>query len=172
MIIDLNALPAGGRRFAGTLALDLGSLSGGEPLGRRAVTFGLWAILDGDDLYVRGWASSRVVTKCSRCLRPTPLGLQREFEVVYRPARYRPTDDERELDADDLDIDYYRGDTIDLTPLLTEQIILALPMKPLCRDDCEGLCAQCGTDLNESSCDCEPPVDPRLAALQALRDRL
>ncbi|MEG1834808.1 MAG: DUF177 domain-containing protein [Oscillospiraceae bacterium] len=57
-----------------------------------------------------------------------------------------------------------------LDDLLREDILLVLPTKVLCREDCKGLCPYCGTDLNQKKCDCEKPIDPRLAALKQLLD--
>jgi uncharacterized protein len=80
------------------------------------------------------------------------------------------TEDEREVAEEDLDTSYYRDDQIDLNELLREQFYLALPMKPLCRDDCAGLCSQCGTNLNIGTCQCSSQwEDPRLAPLKELK---
>ena len=87
----------------------------------------------------------------------------------YLPASEMSTEEEREVPDEDLETSYYRDDRIDLNELLREQFYLALPMKPLCLDDCRGLCAQCGTNLNTGSCDCAPVwEDPRLAPLKNL----
>ena len=76
-------------------------------------------------------------------------------------------DGEREVEEEDLETSYYRDDQIDLNELLREQFYLALPMKPLCREDCTGLCPQCGTNLNTGTCACAPQwEDPRLAPLR------
>jgi uncharacterized protein len=73
------------------------------------------------------------------------------------------------MQDEDVDISYYRDDRIDLNELLREQFYLALPMKPLCRDDCKGLCPQCGTNLNTGACSCATQwEDPRLAPLKGL----
>ena len=70
----------------------------------------------------------------------------------------------------DLETSYYSEDQIDLNELMREQFYLALPMKPLCRDECKGLCAVCGKNLNRETCDCKREWDdPRMAALRALR---
>jgi uncharacterized protein len=80
------------------------------------------------------------------------------------------TEQERELQDEDVETSYYRDDQIDLNELMREQFYLALPMKPLCQEDCQGLCAQCGTNLNTGTCECHPEwVDPRLAALKELK---
>lgn len=71
-----------------------------------------------------------------------------------------------ELADDDLDVYGYDGEEIDLTPLFRDQVVLAVPFAPLCREDCKGLCPQCGADRNLEPCNCKPPVDPRWAALQ------
>jgi uncharacterized protein len=74
-----------------------------------------------------------------------------------------------ELGEDDLDVFPYSGDAVDLEPLVREQFVLAVPFAPLCKEDCLGLCPQCGADRNVAPCACEKPVDPRFAALQGLK---
>jgi uncharacterized protein len=71
----------------------------------------------------------------------------------------------------DADEDFYpiTDDTIDLGPLVRDAIVLELPMAPLCRDDCAGLCPECGANRNEGDCSCVAPRDPRWANLDALR---
>jgi uncharacterized protein len=73
--------------------------------------------------------------------------------------------------ADQADEEAYgfEGDLVDLGPMIREAVVLELPLAPLCREDCRGLCVQCGQDLNEALCACEAPVDPRWASLEALR---
>jgi uncharacterized protein len=91
------------------------------------------------------------------------------LDVRYLPASELSADDEREVAAEDVDIGYYRDDQIDLIELLREQFYLALPMKPLCREDCRGLCPQCGVNRNTGTCECAPGWDdPRLAPLKGL----
>jgi uncharacterized protein len=95
-----------------------------------------------------------------------------DFDQRYLPASEASTEAEREVEDDDLETSYYRDDEIDLNELLREQFYLALPMKPLCREECRGLCPQCGTNLNTGSCDCAPEwVDPRLAALKNVKTK-
>ncbi len=66
-----------------------------------------------------------------------------------------------------------QGETLETDPLLLEQLQLNVPMKPLCRPDCQGLCPTCGADRNEDACSCEErSADPRWAALAALKSRL
>jgi uncharacterized protein len=95
-----------------------------------------------------------------------------EFDLRYQPHALNAGEGEREIEEDDLTTAFYENDEIDLGQLMREQFYLALPMKPLCREDCKGLCAQCGTNLNTGTCDCSPVwEDPRLAALKNLGTR-
>src|SRR5215213_1677197 len=75
-----------------------------------------------------------------------------------------------ELQAEDLILSAYEGDAVDLDELVREQILLALPSRHLCREDCKGLCQKCGANLNDAPCSCEQgEVDPRWAALADLK---
>jgi uncharacterized protein len=106
---------------------------------------------------------------CSRCLEPFRMPVDTSFDLRFLPASEISAEEEREVQDDDLDTSYYRDDQIDLNELLREQVYLALPMKPLCRDDCKGLCPQCGTNWNTGTCTCTTEwEDPRLAALKGL----
>ena len=74
------------------------------------------------------------------------------------------------LQAEELEISYYQGDFIDLTPIICEQIILQIPIKPLCSEECKGLCPHCGINMNVASCSCHLEfVDPRLAVLKNIK---
>ena len=93
-----------------------------------------------------------------------------EFDQRYLPSSEASEGAETEVEEDDLETSYYADDQIDLNEMMREQFYLALPMKPLCREDCKGLCPQCGTNLNTGTCDCAPVwEDPRLAALKQLK---
>jgi uncharacterized protein len=106
---------------------------------------------------------------CSRCLEPFRLPVDSSFDIRYLPASEMATEEERELQDEDVETSYYRDDRIDLNEVLREQFYLALPMKPLCVEDCRGLCSQCGTNLNSGACECAPVwEDPRLAPLKSL----
>ena len=124
---------------------------------------------DKDRFRLVGTVAAEIELPCSRCLEPFRLPIAASFDVRYLPASAASGDVEREVDDEDLETSYYRNDEIDLNELLREQFYLALPMKPLCGEDCRGLCAQCGTNLNTDTCDCAPVWgDPRLAALKSL----
>lgn len=119
-----------------------------------------------------GSVTTTLELSCSRCLEPFPLPIASRFDLRYWPMSDAASDPESEIGRDDLETSYYRDDQIDLSEMMREQFYLALPMKPLCRDECRGLCAQCGTNLNTGRCACAPVwEDPRLAALKALQTR-
>jgi uncharacterized protein len=122
----------------------------------------------GQELFFRGTITGRVIGHCARCLEDYAFDLAKEFSVVLVPKE--PLPDEVELDEDDLELSYYDADAIDLSPLVREQIILALPTRPLCRESCKGLCPHCGINLNLQSCGCTASTgDPRLAVLRNLK---
>ena len=85
---------------------------------------------------------------CSRCLEPFTWPVDAAFDLRYQPRTTNTGEGEREVEEDDLTTAFYENDEIDLGQLMREQFYLSLPMKPLCRDDCKGLCPQCGTNLN------------------------
>jgi uncharacterized protein len=121
---------------------------------------------------LEGTAKTELELPCSRCLEPFRMPVDESFDLRYLPASDMSKDDEREVQDADLETSYYRDDQIDLNELLREQFYLALPMKPLCREDCQGLCPQCGTNLNAGTCDCASEwIDPRLAALKNIKTR-
>ena len=124
---------------------------------------------DKDKFRLVGTVVTELELPCSRCLEPFRLPVAAPFDLRYLPASEVSADGEREVDAEDLETSYYENDAIDLNELMREQFYLALPMKPLCQDDCRGLCPQCGTNLNTGTCNCAPVwEDPRLAALKNL----
>ena len=127
---------------------------------------------DHERFRLEGTVRAELELPCSRCLEPFRMPVDATFSLRYLPASAmtNANDQEREVEAEDLETSYYHDDQIDLNELLREQFYLALPMKPLCREDCKGLCPQCGTNLNTGSCDCAAAwEDPRLAPLKQLK---
>ena len=125
---------------------------------------------DKDKFHLVGRVKTTLEMPCSRCLEPFTVGVDAPFDLRYQPHAEHRGVSEREVEADDLDTAFYSNDEIDLGQLMEEQFYLALPMKPLCKDDCNGLCPNCGTNLNKATCDCHTTwEDPRLAALRSLK---
>jgi uncharacterized protein len=110
--------------------------------------------------------------ECSRCLASYPFREDETFSLVLYPRRPVP-EGEVELAADDLDALFYDDPVVPLAPIAEERVQMALPMKPLCRPDCKGLCAECGKDLNQGPCGCaHASVDRRWEALRALKEKV
>jgi uncharacterized protein len=127
---------------------------------------------DKDKFRLVGRVRTELELTCSRCIETYRFPIDAEFDQRYLPSSAASSEAESEVEEDDLETSYYTDDEIDLSQLMREQFYLALPMKPLCREDCKGLCAQCGTNLNTGTCDCAPVwEDPRLAALKAIRGK-
>jgi len=125
-------------------------------------------VRSGDDLLFSGTLNSELVGRCGRCLEEYSLSLTREFARVLSPDR--SLDREQELTVDELSARFYHEEEVNLSALVHEETLLALPSRPLCREDCRGLCSQCGINLNVESCECRQEwKDPRLTALSNLR---
>jgi uncharacterized protein len=126
----------------------------------RPIHVRLHATLAGETVLIDGAAESEVRMPCSRCLEPFDMKIETDFSstaVPEIPSMIDPTAaDDIELTADDMDVIAYSGDSIDLRDEIAQQIIMALPFKPLCKDACKGLCNRCGVNLNNASCQCHP----------------
>jgi uncharacterized protein len=107
--------------------------------------------------------------ECSRCLAPYPFANEEDFSLVLYPRR-PIAETEIAMDREDFDAYFYDDPVVPVAPIAEERIQMAVPMKPLCREDCRGLCPRCGSDLNVSECQCVvDEVDPRWQALQLLK---
>lgn len=115
------------------------------------------AELTGEDMRIRGALRTRVEAECGRCLKPVLLPIEHNFDLTYRPMATIAREEELELPEDELDIGFYQGEGIALGDVLAEQVILAVPMKVICREDCRGLCPTCGVDRNAAACSCPAP---------------
>jgi uncharacterized protein len=125
------------------------------------------------DIRLRGRFSAGLELQCARCLEPVRQDVSRQFELLYRPLGVDAGRDELSVSDAEAEIGYYQGEGILLEDVLREQVLLALPLRTICREACKGLCPQCGKNLNQEQCSCAVPVeDPRWAALKDIRDRL
>ena len=125
------------------------------------------------DIRLRGRLSAGIELQCARCLEPVSQEIARDFELLYRPLGADAGRDELSVTDAEAEIGYYQGDGLLLEDVLREQLLLALPLKVTCREDCRGLCPHCGKNLNQEQCSCSVPVeDPRWAALKEIRDRI
>lgn len=125
------------------------------------------------DIRINGQLSSRVEAKCARCLEPVIRKVVRPFDLLYRPQGADAGEEERSVAVSEAEISYYEGEGILLEDVLREQVLLALPLRVICREECRGLCPHCGKNLNLESCSCTAaPPDERWAALKEIRGKL
>jgi len=126
----------------------------------------LESVMEG--VLVSGTALVTVTGECSRCLEPLSYDLEVDLQELFE---YPETDSRgREMDDEfgDEDIPKVKDDLIDLEPLLRDAVVLALPLQPLCKSECLGLCVECGANLNEQPDHVHDLVDPRWSALADL----
>lgn len=127
----------------------------------------------GKRVLIKGMAGMSSLCSCSRCLKQFYLPLSADFEEEFLPVPEVSKAVEQELTAEDLGSDFYRDDEINIEDLIREQMLLAGPMKPLCKPDCRGICPKCGKDLNDGPCGCkEDEIDPRLMPLKKIKESL
>lgn len=124
----------------------------------------------GRELFFHGRFEGVFEGCCSRCLKAFSFPMDRKFDFVLSPDPAKSERGAEELRREDLGLSFYATEEINLTPLITEQVMLALPTRPLCSDDCRGLCGGCGANLNYEPCVCSATVgDPRMAIFRTLK---
>ena len=123
----------------------------------------------GPELFFQGDLHASTTATCARCAEEFVASSGREFRFILAP-RAVGFAGEKDLHDEDLEFSLYEGDQIDLSPLIREQFLLSLPTRPLCREDCRGLCPKCGVNLNHTQCDCAQETGhPGFAALRNLK---
>jgi len=129
-----------------------------------------WA---GDIIEVKGHLVTTVTMPCSRCLIPVAESLDIPVLLCYAESDAEgggPAVAEVELRREELGLVHFTGPEIDMRPDLEQEIIMALPQRPLCHETCQGLCPVCGCNLNQDRCDCDLPVfHAGLAALKKFK---
>ncbi len=125
------------------------------------------------DIRVRGSYKGRFQVPCARCLDSVEHPLEGEYDVLYRPVGVDVDDREHSIGESETEIGYYQDGSLLLEDVLREQVLLSLPARTLCREDCKGICPRCGANENSDPCACEESVaDPRWSALGDLRTRM
>ncbi|HEY0321027.1 MAG TPA: DUF177 domain-containing protein [Pyrinomonadaceae bacterium] len=124
----------------------------------------------GHDVRLQGQITARAEVDCDRCLKQVTVPIETTFDVAYVPASTYVETEAAELQEDDLGVSVYEDGAIDMDELVREQVLLTLPTRALCVEDCKGLCPVCGANRNENPCECEPKeTDPRWSGLKNLR---
>jgi uncharacterized protein len=125
-----------------------------------------------EQIYFQGRIQGRVIVPCSRCLDIVHTEFAAEARVIFLPPTSEAVAGEEGNTGptDELDLYVHDGTILDLRPLIREQVVLAFPVQPLCREDCAGLCQVCGGNRNVEPCTCQTATtDPRFAILKQLR---
>ncbi|MEN2986558.1 MAG: DUF177 domain-containing protein, partial [Thermodesulfovibrionaceae bacterium] len=127
----------------------------------------------GLEVFIKGIVSGEIELQCSRCLKEFKMPIKTTVEVSYHPLEELKKEELIELKSDEMEVDFYRDGIIDTENIIRDQIFLSIPMKPLCSEECKGICPLCGVNLNEENCYCSSrEIDPRLAILQTLLRRI
>lgn len=122
-------------------------------------------------MVVRGVVNATVRVACARCLEEFDLPVAEDVFVVYAPHSEMDREDEAEAEA--VNQEFYEGETIDLWPIIQEHLVMGVPYKPLCDEDCKGLCPICGQNKNTGQCQCVVQAEHTgLARLQEIKDKL
>lgn len=157
MFIDVNKIPPAGLEI--DRALSLPPLPEGSGETARVESARLLGSLrkTASDVEFRGRVQAVVFLTCSRCLAPFRLTLEAPCHRIFRPGPLGKPESEHALDEEDAALTPFDGVRLDLGEMALEQLVLAVPLKPLCQDLCRGLCPHCGADRNTQPCDC--PVE-------------
>jgi uncharacterized protein len=160
-------------RWQETCEVPLESLKRPEVLALSPVTWRGQVTYAAPSFHFKARLGYEQTLACDRCLKPFPEQVASDLEVMISVAPPQRVSGEHELHEKDLGVLFVPDETLETEPLLLEQVLLNLPMKPLCRPDCAGLCKECGADLNLGPCGCEQKtIDPRWGALAAIRERM
>ena len=125
------------------------------------------------DIRLQGDLSTSLELPCARCIEPVLQKVARSFDLLYRPLGTDAGHEELSVTDAEAEIGYYQGEGLLLEDALREQVLLSVPLKVLCREDCKGLCPNCGRNRNAEPCSCHQPLeDPRWEALKEIREKL
>jgi uncharacterized protein len=128
----------------------------------------LLAHTDGE-IRIRGRLQVEMESECDRCLGPAFFPLSADFDLFYRPMASIARDEEVGIDEGEAEIGFYEGAGLEVADIVKEQVLLNLPMQRICSEACKGICPICGSNRNESNCQCEvKPLDDRWKALRNL----
>jgi uncharacterized protein len=173
LLLDLSLLREARERVDRTFDPSSFPVSGDEAFRVEAPVRLVFDISkDGKQFHLVGRVDTTLGLACGRCLDPFSFRADLPFDLLYLPHTENVAEGEIEVEDDDLTTAFYQDQQIDLGQLVREQLYLALPMKPLCRESCRGLCPECGTNLNTGTCRCVREwTDPRLESLRSLVDK-
>jgi uncharacterized protein len=170
MRIELDKLEEHGGKF--TRLYEANELSLDDPEVRLVEPAEVSARVrrEGKDAELEGRLQAKLEVVCGRCLQPVELPVSTEFHERFVRAVSWAAEEQHELQAEDLNISVFDGEAIELDDVVREELLLAVPVNVLCREDCRGLCPICGIDRNMSNCQCEiNEIDSRWQKLKELQ---
>jgi len=163
--LELHRIVVSHTYTAGTLDYHGPAFRQAAPLKVDAV-----AELAGSEIHIHGHVGTSLEACCDRCLISVAIPVEGDFDLSYRPVSTIARAEEIELPEDELDVGFFSGNGIELADVVTEQVILSMPMKVVCHTDCRGLCPVCGANLNFEKCGCLPT--PESSPFSSLKERL
>ena len=126
--------------------------------------------LSGNEVFVNGHVDTRAQVECDRCLQPVEAPVSADFTLDYITGSEYESSEVAELTEAEMSVAVFDGEGLDVDEIVKEQILLAVPTRMLCREDCKGICPECGIDRNTGECSCGADnIDPRWAALKNLK---
>jgi uncharacterized protein len=135
------------------------------------VTFSGNVRVAGTEVFLDGNIEAQVEVECDRCLKPVSVVVRPEFSLEYMSEGDYESTGVAELTEDLMAVSVFDGESIDVDEVVKEQLLLAVPSRTLCTEECKGICPGCGVNRNAVECNCEQSeIDPRWAALKDLRD--
>src|SRR5260370_37408654 len=147
--IAVRKLPTRKSYAPGSIDYQPAEIKQVEPLEVNATA----ELLDGQ-IRIAGEIETKVELVCARCLEPVVEEVSRTFDLFYSPLPKGLKPEEARLKEDDVEIGFFEGEGLFLPDVLLYQVLLPLPITPICRSDCRGLCPNCGANLNHEECRC------------------
>lgn len=164
---NISSLKTGKNNYQFSVKVE--ELCIGEKLIKNDITFDIVLLKKGSEVTLTGTAGFTLTLQCSRCLENFTTQKQEDLSAHFVKRETYVSKQKEKLMESDITIENYDKDIIDLTQIIYDAINLAIPMKPLCKEDCKGLCPICGTNLNKETCNCQrEKTDPRWEPLKKL----
>ena len=122
----------------------------------------------GKSILLKGTVHTVLQLRCGRCLKEFTHPLRSTIDLTLFPTQDISSDEDTELDKEDMEVNFFEGGEIHLSEIACEQVFLEIPFQPLCHEDCKGLCPICGKDRNITTCDC--PTEGLESGFSVLRN--
>ena len=121
------------------------------------------------EIHVSGHVTANLETECAKCLEKAVIAVDSDFDLRYMPEGIVSEGGEVQIGDIETEVGFYTGHGLELRDVIEEYLLLAVPMRPVCSEDCHGLCPVCGTNRNEQECKCLTlVVDDRWSGLKTI----